>query len=205
LRILPTVSPSSVPRLVRHTGTAVPLSLRTVDDNGLEPLRYLHDHREDHNFLLRREAYRDATILLAVATVGGESFTGFEGSLPALGIRVVIAPGFGPVFFSEAVRQGILLVSLDMAVIERLADWIDAHPQAEMTVDLEAEAIEIPDMERIPFAAHPRLRHKLLYGLDDLDELLQYREDAVVFRAEDRNRRPWLYNRGDPPLGGDGG
>lgn len=211
MRILPTVSPSSGPRLVRHTGIAAPLSLRIAHGNVLEPvasqnsgrqseaerafepLTYLYEHREHQNFLLRREAYRDATILLVVTTVGGESFTGAEGSLPALGIRVVMAPGFGPVFFSEAVRQGILLVPLTVAVIERIADWVEANPRVEMTVDLQAQVIEIPDMEPLPFATHPRLRDKLLYGLDDLDELLQHREDAVAFRAEDRNRRPWLY------------
>jgi 3-isopropylmalate/(R)-2-methylmalate dehydratase small subunit len=189
-----------VPLLVSdlHRDKSHPLNPDRVEsladvEPAFEPLRYLHEQRESQNFLLNQERYRNASILLSGENVGTGSFTGAEVSLPALGIRVVIAPGFGPVFFSEAVRQGILLVPLTEEVIERIADWVEANARTEMTVDLETQVIEIPGMEPIGFAAHPRLRDRLLHGFDDLDELLQYRDEAVAFRTEDRNRRPWLY------------
>jgi 3-isopropylmalate/(R)-2-methylmalate dehydratase small subunit len=188
LRFLPTVSQSSGPRFVRHTGTAAPLPAGTV-----EPLRYLHEERDNEAFLLRSETYRGATILLAATIVGAEPLAGNAGSVPALGVRVVIAPGFGPVFFSEAVRQGILLVALPQDVVDGMVAWVVLNPRQTMTVDLEAQIIDIPGMGRIPFETPPRVRHRLLHGLDDLDELLQHREDTIAFRMRDREQRPWLY------------
>jgi 3-isopropylmalate/(R)-2-methylmalate dehydratase small subunit len=176
VRFLPTISPSSGPRLVRHAGIAAQLSPGVVKHSG-------------------------ATILLAAETFGIEGFTRTEGNLPASGVRVLIAPGFGSEFFSEAVRQGILLVALPNEVIDGIIAWVEANPQQAMTVDLEAQLIDIPGMGRIPFETPPRVRHKLLHGLDDLDELIQHREDAVAFRMEDRKRRPWLYAGGAPGLG----
>lgn len=174
MRFLPTVSPSSGPRLVRHTGIAAQLSPGMVELAG-------------------------ATILLGGETLGIDGFT--DGRLPAPGIRVLIAPGFGSEFFSQAVRQGILLVALPQEVIDGIVAWVDANPRQAMTVDLEAQLIDIPGMGRIPFETPPRVRHKLLHGLDDLDELVQHREEAVAFRLEDRKRRPWLYAGGAPGPG----
>jgi 3-isopropylmalate/(R)-2-methylmalate dehydratase small subunit len=189
LRILPTVSPTSGPRFVRHTGIAAPLSLGAVHATVLEAVEDL---------LLRRDAYRGATILLAAGPVGAEGFTDAEGSLPVVGIRVVIASGFAPAFFSEAVRHGLLLVALPQEVIDGLAAWVEANSRQAITVDLEAQVIEVPGMGRIPFEISPRVRSRLLHGLDDLDELVQHHEEAIAFRVEDRKRRPWLYPIGAP-------
>jgi 3-isopropylmalate/(R)-2-methylmalate dehydratase small subunit len=167
-------------------------------ERAFEPLTYLQDYREHRDFLLSRESYRGATILLANVIVGAESFTGTEGGLPALGIRVVIAPGFGPVFFSAAVRQGILPVALPQDIIDRMVTCVEAGPREEITVDLDAQIVDIRLMGPISFETPPRVRHKLLRGLDDLDELMQHRENASAFRMEDRNRRPWLYGAGAP-------
>jgi 3-isopropylmalate/(R)-2-methylmalate dehydratase small subunit len=145
------------------------------------------------DLVVRSETYRGATILLAAAAVSAESFTSVEGSLSALGVRVVVAPGFGPAFFSAAVRQGILLVAFPQDMIEKIVAWVEANPRREMTVDLEAQLIDISGMGRIPFETPPRVRNRLLHGLDDLDELIQHREDTIAFRMEDRKRRPWLY------------
>jgi 3-isopropylmalate/(R)-2-methylmalate dehydratase small subunit len=188
LRFLPTVSQSSGPRFVRHIGTAAPLPAGTVD-----PLKYLNDERDHDDFLLRRESYRGATILLASTIVEADAFTGTAGSVAALGVRVVMGPGFGPVFFSEAVRQGILLVALPRDVLDGMMAWVEANPRQDMSVDLEAQIIDIPGMGQIPFEPPARVRHRLLHGLDDLDELLQHREDSIAFRMKDREQRPWLY------------
>jgi hypothetical protein len=116
--------------------------------------------------------------------------------LPCAGVRAVIAPGFDARFFSEAVRQGILPVSLPDATIAALGARIEANPHETLTVDLDAQSIEVRGLERFSFEILPRVRRKLLHGLDDLDELLEHRDVATAFRTEDSNRRPWLYASG---------
>lgn len=217
MRILPTVSAPNGFRLVEHTGRAVPLLSRNKDvsnqtleerddsnttDAVLDPLRCLIDNREGPDFLLRGELYRGASILLADEFVGLSGLLPTEVGLPALGIRVVIAPGFGSEFFSEAVRQGILLIPLSVELIYVIAGWVQAHPQTELTVDLQSQLIRT-GLHEVPFQTHPRLRDKLLRGLDELDEHLQYRKDAAEFRRSDQRRRPWLYNCDPTPSGSD--
>jgi 3-isopropylmalate/(R)-2-methylmalate dehydratase small subunit len=182
MKLLPIVpasdGPSSpVPRFVRHSGTAVVLWRA-----GAGP------EQTPHASLGPRPS-----IVIASEEVGVLSEGEARVSLLDLGIRVVIAPGFDAGFFSEAVRQGILLVALCGETIDAIAARLDANPQETITVDLESQTIEVPGLGRLSFDPPPRVRRKLLHGLDDLDELLEHRDVAAAFRLADRNRRPWLY------------
>ncbi len=198
---------------MRHVGIAAPFLRRNVDTdiiapinpNGIsglsraerafEPLRYFSDGRENPDFVLNQEAYRNASILLAGENFGTGSSRGTGVSLPmAFGIRVVIAPSFGPIFYLNAARLGLLVVTLGEEVIARIADWAVSNPGVEMMVDLERNVIEAPGLEPISFSMNPRIRNKLLTGsVDELDEMRQYSEGVRELRNEDRNTRPWIY------------
>jgi hypothetical protein len=65
-----------------------------------------------------------------------------------------------------------------------------------MMVDLERQVIDVPGMAPVPFQMDPRVRNKLLGGLDDLDELQQHGDDARTKRSADRAARPWIYQSG---------
>ncbi len=111
----------------------------------------------------------------------------------AMGIRVVIAPSFGPIFYTNAFRYGLLAVPMEMNLIERLAEWVQGHPGVAMTVDLEGEVIVAPGMEAVPFEMDDIVRRKLLEGLDDLEEISEHISTARSMRSEDRESRPWVY------------
>ena len=111
----------------------------------------------------------------------------------AMGIRVVIAPSFGPIFYTNAFRYGLLAVPMEMDLIVRLAEWVQGHPGVAMTVDLEREMIIAPEMEPVPFEVDDRVRRKLLEGLDDLEEISEYTDAARAMRSDDRESRPWVY------------
>ena len=179
MKELPVVSRGSGPRFVRHTGIVAPL----LPDGSVSP-----------DSVFDQEVYRDASILLA-----GEDFGGAPESevfrLMACGIRSVIAPGFGPEFYSECLTFGMLPVTLGEEVIEKIADRVVSNPGVEMTVDLEGQVIEVPGMEPISFSIDARASNKLLQGVSNLDEMLQHSENVVTFRDHDRNRRPWIYDR----------
>ena len=209
---LQTASGGGGPRFVRHVGIAAPFLRRNVDTdiiapinpNGIsglsraerafEPLRYFSDGRENPDFVLNQEAYRNASILLAGENFGTGSSRGTGVSLPmAFGIRVIIAPSFGPIFYTNSIRQGLLAVPLGEEVIAGLADWVVSNPGVEMLVDLERNVIEAPGMAPISFSINPRVRNKFLLGLGDLDEMLEYSEEATEVRNENRKRWPWVY------------
>ena len=201
------------PVFVRHTGIAAPFLRHNVDTDVISPLnpnpikegattgerafeaiRYFPDGSENPEFFLNQENYRTASIMLTGRNFGTGSSRASGVTWPmAMGIRVVIAPSFGPIFYTNSFRYGLLAVPMDMEAIERLAEWAQGHPGVAITVDLEREMIVAPEMEPVPFEVDSRVRRKLLEGLDDLEEISEHTATARSMRSEDRNRRPWVY------------
>jgi 3-isopropylmalate/(R)-2-methylmalate dehydratase small subunit len=198
---------------VRHTGIAAPFLRHNVDTDVISPLnpnpilpgasqgerafegiRYFRDGTENPDFFINQEPYRRASILLTGRNFGTGSSRATGVTWPmAMGIRVVIAPSFGPIFETNAFRFGLLAVPLELEAIEALATWAEANHGVEMTVDLERQVIEAPGMTPVLFQMDPRVRNKLLRGLDDLEELAEHAPTARAMRSEDRTRRPWIY------------
>lgn len=150
---------------------------------------------ENPDFILNQEPYRRARILLAGANFGcGSSREHAVWALYEWGIRCIIAPSFGAIFRGNCVRNGILPVVLDDAVIERLAEQVMADPErAQLTVDLETCQVIAADGEAHAFDIAPGDRRMLLEGLDAIAVTLEHAEDILEFQARDRLRRPWVY------------
>ena len=202
------------PVFVRHTGIAAPFLQHNVNTDVISPLnpnpilpgasngerafegiRYFRDGTENPDFFINQEPYRRASIMLTGRNFGTGSSRGTGVTWPmAMGIRVVIAPSFGPIFETNAFRYGLLAVPLEFEVIQRLSAWVEANQGVEMTVDLERLVIEAPGMPTVPFEMDARVRNKLLRGLDDLDEIAEHTPTARSMRREDRTRRPWIYD-----------
>ena len=165
--------------------------------------RFRSDGTEDPDFVLNRKPYREASILLAGRNFGQGSQQAFAViRLRQCGMRVIIAPSFGPVFHDDCFDFGLLPVTLDEPVVAALADRVRANPGIEVTVDLERQVIERPGMAPVHFRIDPRRRSSLLRGVDTtLLERLQHGAGAEEMRERDRRRRPWIYdgpNRRDP-------
>jgi 3-isopropylmalate/(R)-2-methylmalate dehydratase small subunit len=172
--------------------------------NAFAPLRYLPDGSPDPSFVLNRERFRDAPILLAAQNFGcGSSRESAVWSLRAIGIRCVIATSFGDIFFGNCFQNGVLPIVLDESVLESLAE--EAADGAPLEVDLRASVVRSPRGASIPFTVDPLRRRQLLEGLDDLDAGLLRRDEIRVFQQADRILRPWIYQVTDaatsPPLG----
>ena len=159
-----------------------------------EGLRYRPDGTENPEFVLNQTPYRNASILIAGENFGLGSLQAFAVMrLVGCGIRTVIAPSFGPVFFEDCFVYGLLPVTLGPEGIATLVRAITVDPAEPLTIDLEREVIEHPRMTPMLFALNPRLRNNLLSGRDDLEEVLKHRGEAERFEQENRKRRPWLY------------
>jgi 3-isopropylmalate/(R)-2-methylmalate dehydratase small subunit len=172
--------------------------------HAFQGFRYRPDGSEDPDFVLNQEPYRNASILLAGRDFGRGSLQAFAViRLMQCGMRAVIAPSFGPVFYDDCFDYGLLPVTLGEGVVGRIADGVRANPEVVMSVDLARQVVERPGMERISFQIDSRRRMNLLQGLDiTLDEQVQHSDSAAAMRSQDRSARPWIYDtRGDrdPP------
>jgi 3-isopropylmalate/(R)-2-methylmalate dehydratase small subunit len=129
----------------------------------------------------------NARVLLAGANFGcGSSREHAAWALAEWGIRAVIAPSFNPIFFGNAVRNGIVPVRLPADTIARL------EAAEQLTVDLEAMRVE-GQGEAHAFELPDEARLMLLEGLDAIDLTLKFRADIEAWRAADRGARPWAY------------
>jgi 3-isopropylmalate/(R)-2-methylmalate dehydratase small subunit len=161
--------------------------------------RYRPDGAENPDFVLNQAPYRDASILIAGRNFGQGSQQAFAViRLRQCGMRVIIAPSFGPVFHDDCFDFGLLPVTLDEPVVAGLGDRVAENPEIEVTADLARQVIERPGLAPIPFEIDSRRRMSLLQGVDTtLNERLDHRDSAEAMRERDRRLRPWLYNGPD--------
>ncbi|QOZ31904.1 3-isopropylmalate dehydratase small subunit [Bradyrhizobium sp. CCBAU 53421] len=159
-------------------------------------LRYLPDGSENPDFILNREPYREAEILVTGPNFGcGSSREGAVWSLQERGIRAVIGSGFGDIFFANCFQNGILPVIVDKAVVDQLAADIEATQGAgKVSIDLEAQTIVSPSGARHSFEIDPRRREGLLKGLDEVALTLRRDDEILAFQASDRAARPWIHS-----------
>jgi 3-isopropylmalate/(R)-2-methylmalate dehydratase small subunit len=163
-----------------------------------EPLRYRPDGSLDPDCALNQEAYRGAKILLAGANFGcGSSRETAVWAIVGLGLRCVVAPSFGDIFFNNCFKNGVLPIAFGRETVEALA--AEARPASgpapEFVVRLEDQTLETPSGRRLDFEVNPLRRQGLLEGLDDLDLTLQRRAAIEAFQERDRGQRPWVWER----------
>jgi 3-isopropylmalate/(R)-2-methylmalate dehydratase small subunit len=162
--------------------------IRTVGKTGLADglfaaWRYHAGTREpDPAFILNDPRYAHAAILLGGANFGcGSSREHAVWALYEYGVRVVIAPGFAPIFAGNCVRNGIVPVVLD-------ATFADAP----LTVDLAAQTVTQGGAVW-SFDIATEAKAMLLGGLDAIDLTLADAAAIADWTTHDRAARPWIY------------
>jgi len=161
--------------------------LKVVDKSGLaEGLfanwRYTADGTPDPDFVLNQPRYQDARILLAGVNFGcGSSREHAPWALLGWGIRAVIAPSFADIFRSNALKNGLLPVQLDEAAYRALVHAVQQQPTVEVTIDLAARTLRLPDGRTASFPLEPFAQRCLVQGLDWLGYLLAHEADIAAY------------------------
>jgi len=145
-------------------------------------LRYLDDGSENPRFLLNQAAYRHARIVVGGANFAcGSSREHAVWALYDYGIRAVIAPSFGDIFYANALKNGLLPIILPGAVVADALALLLSQPGRSIAVDLDATTVAMPDGTIHRFAIDPFSRHCLLQGLDELDYTLSQLDRIAEF------------------------
>jgi 3-isopropylmalate/(R)-2-methylmalate dehydratase small subunit len=196
----------------RLTAVAVPMDLPNIDTDRVIPARFLrkprevgfgpflfHDVRFDADgapkpeFVLNHPAYRAAKILVTAENFGcGSSREMAVWALMDYGLRVVIGPSFGDIFFENCFKNGALAVVLPSDIVAGLRRALSERPGATMTVDLESQTITGPAGEAIRFEIDAFRKHGLLTGQDEVEMTLARLPAIEAFEARRRVEVPWL-------------
>jgi 3-isopropylmalate/(R)-2-methylmalate dehydratase small subunit len=145
------------------------------------------------DFVLNQPRYAGASILLARRNFGcGSSREHAPWALEQYGFRVIIAPSFADIFFSNCFKNGVLPIVLPESTVSQLFDEVHAFPGYQLTIDLERQVIVRPQGEEIAFDVLPFRRYCLLNGFDDIGLTLRHKDKIAAFEAHRLATKPWL-------------
>jgi len=158
-------------------------------------LRYLPDGSENPEFVLNQTPYRGSEILLAGANFGcGSSREGAVWAMMQIGLKAVLAPSFGEIFYNNCFQNGVLPVVLVRSSIEEIVSELEPDSgRGLVTVDLERQRVLSPRGKEYSFEIPGLRREALLEGLDDIGLSLQREAVIAVHQMRDRKLRPWIY------------
>lgn len=193
---------------------AAPMPEDNIDTDIIFPARFLlltardglggyafHDRRFDAaggeiaGFVFNRQPWRDAEIIVAGANFGsGSSREQAVWALSGLGVRCIIAPSFGEIFYNNCLRNQVLPIALPLAVVDELMR--EAHDGSLFRIDLSAQTILVRENSPTPFEIAVERKRALLMGWDETDQVLADFGDAIdKFEQEHKKRQPWLWAR----------
>ena len=170
--------------------------MKTIKRTGLGvsafyELRYTETGEERPDFVLNKDQYRQAKIMVAGDNFGcGSSREHAPWAINDFGIRCVISTSFADIFFNNCFKNGMLPIKLPYEQVREL--MADAEAGLELEVDLEAQVVRRDSGEEIKFDVDEFRRHCLLNGFDDIGLTLQQEEDISAFEKVRDESFPWL-------------
>ena len=195
------------------TAVAAPIDLPNIDTDRIIPARFLrkpqgsegydrfffHDVRfnpdgsDRPEFVLNQAPYRGAKILVTAANFGcGSSREAAVWAHAAYGVRAVVGPSFGDIFFNNSSKNGVLAVVLPAAMCATMREQLHAKPGATMTVDLETQQVIDAEGQAHGFEIDAFKKHALLTGQDEIGLTFSYEELIADFERRQREAMPWL-------------
>jgi 3-isopropylmalate/(R)-2-methylmalate dehydratase small subunit len=185
-------------------GTALPLGRSDVDTDQIIPSDWLKrvertgfekglfaEWRDDRDFVLNKEEYLGAVVLLAGPNFGtGSSREHAVWAIQQYGFQAVISPRFGPIFRNNSAKNGLVTIEVSMELGDQLQAAVEADPTLEFVIDVARKSLEVPALGiSADFELDDAVQHRFLEGLDDIGLTMQQGEHIDRFEAE---RPSWM-------------
>jgi len=195
------VTGKAAPMLAANIDTDVIMPkqfLKGIDRAGLDrglffDLRFLPDGSPNPEFVLNKPAWQGASFMVVGPNFGcGSSREHAVWGLKQMGIRALIGSSFAGIFYDNCQRNGVLLITLEEAVLQRLGQVVSTPDSALINVDLDAQEIRLHTGQVIPFEIDTLRKTALLLGLDAIGSTLQRSEQIKAFERNHLAANPWL-------------
>ncbi len=192
------------------TGLVVPLDRDNVDTDQIIPKQFLKlierkgfgnylffNWRFDEkgeprpDFILNQPKYKKASILVSRANFGcGSSREHAVWALLDYGIKVVIAESFADIFYNNAYKNGLLLITLKPEEVDEIIRKA-TEGTLYLTVNLEEQKVSEPNGVEYRFEIPKFIKERLLEGLDDIAITLRHESKIAEYEAKMKIMRPW--------------
>ena len=187
-----------------HTGLVVPLDRANVDTDQIIPKQFLKrvertgfgqfafydwrinaDGTPNAEFVLNQPRYKDASVLVAAKNFGcGSSREHAPWALADYGFKAIIAPTFADIFYNNSLKNGLLLVKLPEAQVDRLLANAKEKEGYRLTVDLEHRLVSDETGFSASFEIDDFRRRCLLEGLDDIGLTLRFADKISEYEQK---------------------
>ena len=196
------------------TALAAPMDRANVDTDAIIPKQYLksiertgfgrylfsdwrfvesNPEQPNNHFVLNQSRYAGARILLTRENFGcGSSREHAPWALTDFGFRCLIGPSFADIFYSNALKNGLLPAITDAKAVDELFREVEANEGCQLTVDLASQRITSPGGIECGFEIQPQSKHNLLHGLDDIGLTLQHEPEITTYEKQRAAQLPWL-------------
>lgn len=193
------------------TGLVVPLDMRDVDTDQILPKQFLKlierkgfgnylffnwrfDERGEPraDFVLNKPQYKKASILVTRSNFGcGSSREHAVWALLDYGIKVVIGESFADIFYTNAYKNGLLLITLKPEEVDSIIKKA-SESTLYLTVNLEAQTVSEQSGVEYKFEIPRFIKERLLQGLDDIALTLKHEAKIAEYEERIKTIRPWI-------------
>ena len=192
---------ADIPSVEYVAGTGVPVRGNDVDTDQIIPARFMKvvtfdglgefaffdrrftddDEPKDHPF--NEPRFQEATVMVVNANFGcGSSREHAPQALVRWGIDAIVGESFAEIFAGNCLALGVPTVTADADTIAALQDWVDAHPDGEIAVDVDAETVRYGDTT-VEVLVEEAQRQALVEGIWDTTALMRSNRDAIAETA----------------------
>ena len=171
--------------------------LKTIKRTGLGEnlffeMRYDQNGNEIKDFVLNKEHYKNASIIVGGANFGcGSSREHAPWALKDFGIKCIISISFADIFFNNCFKNGILPIIVSEEIHQNLIKDAEVERTSYMKIDLENQKIIRNNEDQVDFEVDEFKKYCLLNGLDDIGLTLQKSDKIRGFEKEYSNKFSW--------------
>ena len=152
------------------------------------------ERKQNPDFILNKEPFDKASILLTRDNFGcGSSREHAVWALRDFGIKTVIASSFGDIFYNNCFKNGVLPIKLNKDQIDNLFKSLK-DASGELSISLDSKKISQNDKELYAFDVEENLLERIVYGLDDVDMTLKFKDKIANFEQERKQEKPWIFS-----------
>ncbi|MEN8118658.1 MAG: 3-isopropylmalate dehydratase small subunit [Bacteroidota bacterium] len=182
---------------------AVPLPIENVDTDQIIPARFLkaverkgfgdnlfRDWRYEKDGSSKADFPLNDSTYTGKILVGGKNFgsgSSREHAAWAIydyGFRVVVSSFFADIFKGNALNNGLLPVVVSPEFLQKIFDAVEKDAETTFEVDLEKQTFTISETgDSTDFEINPYKKHCLQNGLDDIDYLVEIKDEIQKFEA----------------------
>ncbi|CAA3705092.1 3-isopropylmalate dehydratase small subunit [Candidatus Portiera aleyrodidarum] len=206
-------------KFINHKGLVVPINRSNIDTDLIIPkqflksinrsgfgfnlfdgLRYIDEGYPkkknrliNKDFVLNKYRYKGASILLTRKNFGcGSSREHAVWALKEYGFKVIIAQSFAEIFYNNALKNGILLITLKKIFIDEIFLSVYNLKGYMLDINLPKQIIYKQSGKKINFSIDPFSKYCLENGLDDIGITLKEINTIKSFENIHKKNNPWL-------------